>query len=297
MTGNNGIPQLFDIALLAQRRKRALSKYGEDGDFLLREVASDMLDRLSLVMRPFPEIVELGGHTGLLAKSLQNRKGTRRVTRLEQVPDFFSGMEQGIVVDPEILPLKAGSINLLVAPLFLHWINDLPGLLLQIRQCLAPDGLLMATLLGRESLKELRQAFLVADSEITGGASPRVAPLPDLKDMGTLLQRAGFTLPVIDHDMLTVRYASLFDLMQDLRRMGATNILHDRSRTMLRRDVLLRAAEIYQQEFSDPDGRIRASFQILSLSGWAPDESQQKPLKPGSARISLTSVLGDKSRQ
>ena len=289
------IPRLFDTELLARRRVRALRTHGEEGDFLLREVVEDMLDRLSIVMRPFPRVVELGGHTGLLASALAQRQGTEDVIRLEQHASLFHDGEHATLFDSENLPLKRQSCHLLVSPLFLHWINDLPGVLIQIRQALVPDGLFLATLLGRDSLSELRQAFLIADSEISGGASPRVAPLPDLKDMGSLMQRAGFALPVVDHDTLTVRYASLFALMQDLRRMGATNILHDRSRRPLRRDTLMRAAEVYQQRFSDPDGRIRATFQIISLSGWAPDESQQKPLKPGSAKISLASVLGDKS--
>ena len=295
VTGTTGVPRLFDTQLLARRRKKAFAHHGTEGDFLLKEVATDMLDRLSIILRPFPLIAELGGHTGLLAQQLKSRQGTDYVLRLEQGSSLLGREDHGLVFDPEFLPLKPQSLNLLVSPLFLHWVNDLPGTLLQIRQSLAPDGLLLATLLGRESLKELREAFLIADSEISGGASPRVAPLPDLKDMGNLLQRAGFTLPVVDHDTLTVRYSSLFSLMQDLRRMGATNALTDRSRAFMRRDCLMRAAEIYQERFSDPDGRVRATFQILSLSGWAPDESQQKPLKPGSAKLSLASVLGDKS--
>ena len=291
------VPRLFDTELLASRRKQALEKHGRDADFLLKDVTADMLDRLSIILRPFPVIVELGGHAGDLATALQNRPGTDVVIRLEQVASLLGSSAHGSLFDPEFLPLKAEAANLLVSPLFLHWVNDLPGTLIQMRQSLAPDGLLLATLLGRESLRELREVFLIADSEITGGASPRVSPMPDLKDMGTLLQRAGFTLPVVDQDILTVRYDSMFALMQDLRKMGAANCLTDRSRNFLRRDVLMRAAELYQTRFSDQDGRIRATFQILSLSGWAPDESQQKPLKPGSARVSLTSALGDKSEE
>ncbi|SFP15975.1 hypothetical protein SAMN04488056_12513 [Cohaesibacter marisflavi] len=294
-TDTTGVPRLFDTRLLADRRKRALAHHGDAGDFLLKEVTSDMLDRLSIILRPFPVIAELGGHTGGLARQLKNREGTDYVFRLEQASTLLAKEDNGLLFDPEFLPIKPQSLNLLVSPLFLHWVNDLPGTLVQIRQSLAPDGLLLATLLGRDSLKELREAFLMADSEITGGASPRVAPLPDLKDMGSLLQRAGFSLPVVDHDTLTVRYSSLFSLMQDLRRMGATNVLTDRSRHFMRRDCLMRAAKIYQDRFSDQDGRIRATFQVVSLSGWAPDESQQKPLKPGSAKMSLASVLGDKS--
>nr|WP_321455859.1 methyltransferase domain-containing protein [uncultured Cohaesibacter sp.] len=289
------IPRLFDIDLLAHRRKRALETYGTKGDFLLRDVAADMLDRLSMVMRPFPKIAELGGHTGLLAKTLASRPGTEQIIRLEQHPCFFQGNDIGILFDPEKIPLKPQSFNLVVSPLFLQWVNDLPGTLIQICQSLAPDGLLLATLLGAESLRELREAFLVADSEISGGVSPRVSPLPDLNSMGTLLQRAGFALPVVDHDILTVRYPSALALLQDLRSMGATNILVDRSKKTMRRETLKRVLEVYQERFSDPDGKVRATFEILSLSGWAPAPNQQKPLRPGSAKVSLASVLGDKS--
>ncbi len=291
----SSIPQIFDHALLTARRVKALEQAEQGADFLLREVAEDMDTRLSMVLRDFPVCVELGGHTGLLAHRLAARKGTERVYRLEQHTDFFQSSDHGIVADAEMLPLAAESCNLIVSPLFLHWANDLPGSLIQIRHSLKPDGLFLATLLGRNSLYELRDVFLTADSEISGGASPRVAPLPDLKDMGSLLQRAGFTLPVVDQDSLTVRYDTMFDLIRDLRQMGATNMLMDRTRLSMRRATLMRAADLYQQRYADEDGRIRATFQILSLSGWSPHESQQKPLQPGSAKTSLAAILPDKS--
>ena len=291
----SNIPHLFDQRALAARRARAFARYGTDADFLLKEAVGDMCERLSMILRDFPVCLELGGHHGPLAKALSQRAGTKWVMRLEQDISAFKERDLGAVFDPDALPLPPASVNLVVSPLFLHWVNDLPGLLLQIRQCLKPDGLFLATMLGRESLSELRHVFLQADSEIVGGASPRVAPMPDIRDMGALLQRAGFALPVVDQDQFTVRYDSLFELARDLRRMGATNALADRSRTFMRRETLMRAAELYQQQFADPDGRIRATFQILSLSGWAPDDSQQKPLRPGSAKRSLASVLGDKS--
>ena len=215
------------------------------------------------------------------------------VVRLEQHSAFLAPNDLGLVTDAEALPLAAESCNLIVSPLFLHWVNDLPGTLFQIRQSLKPDGLFMATLLGRDSLHELRDVFLTADSEISGGVTPRVAPLPDLKDMGSLLQRAEFTLPVVDQDTLTVRYDTMFDLIRDLRQMGATNMLAERTRTTMRKATLMRAAELYQQRYADDDGR--ATFRILSLSGWAPHENQQTPLKPGSAQKSLAAVLKDKS--
>ncbi|WP_319532747.1 methyltransferase domain-containing protein [uncultured Cohaesibacter sp.] len=293
----SSIPQLFDLALIASRRKRALERFGREGEFLLAEAVTDLMDRLSMVKREFALCAEVGGHTGLMARALSTRAGTERVIRLEQFPALMAEEENGIVFDGEVLPLKPRSLDLVVSPLFLHWINDLPGALIQIRQSLVPDGLFLGSILGGESLQELRAAFLEAESELTGGATPRVAPLPNIKDMGALLQRAGFALPVVDQDRLTVRCDTMFALIEDLRRMGATNALVDRSRVPLRRSVLIRAAEIYAEKYSDPNGRLRATFQILSLSGWAPDKSQQQPLKPGSAKASLRSALGDKSDQ
>jgi hypothetical protein len=178
-----------------------------------------------------------------------------------------------------------------VSALTLQYVNDLPGVLVQIRCALKPDGLFLAALIGGESLTELRQSFAQAESEIEGGLSPRVAPFADVRDLGALLQRAGFALPVVDSERLTVRYDTVFDLMRDLRRMGAANALTERRRAPLRRATLLRMAEIYAERFADADKRLRATFEIVWLSGWAPDPSQQKPLKPGSARTRLADAL------
>jgi SAM-dependent methyltransferase len=174
----------------------------------------------------------------------------------------------------------------------LQFVNDLPGTLIQIRRALKPNGLFLAALVGGDTLTELRQAFAAAEAEIEDGISPHVAPFVDLREMGTLLQRAGFALPVTDIDRLTVRYASPFALMHDLRRMGASNPLIERRRRPLMRATLMRMVEIYAERFSDVDGRIRATFEIVWLSGWAPHESQQQPLKPGSARRRLADALG-----
>jgi SAM-dependent methyltransferase len=176
----------------------------------------------------------------------------------------------------------------------LQFVNDLPGTLAQIRRALKPDGLFLAALIGGDTLTELRQAFAAAEAEIEDGISPHVAPFADLRESGALLQRAGFALPVTDIDRLTVRYASPFALMHDLRRMGATNALVERRRRPLKRATLLRMAQIYGERFADPDGRIRATFEILWLSGWAPHDSQQQPLKPGTARQRLADALGTK---
>ena len=194
------------------------------------------------------------------------------------------------MADVEALPF-ATAPDLVVLPLAPQTVNDLPGVLIQIRRALNPDGLFLAALLGGDTLAELRESFAVAESELTGGVSPRVAPFPDLRDMGALLQRAGFALPVADVDRLVVRYPSPLALMADLRRMGATNPLVERRRVPLSRAILARMMEVYADRFRDPDGRIRASFDIIWLSGWAPTKPKQ-PLQPGSAKARLADALG-----
>jgi len=197
-----------------------------------------------------------------------------------------------VTSDEEALPFAAGSLDLVVSALALQFVNDLPGVLIQIRRALKPDGLLLAALIGGDSLTELRSAFAAAEVEVEGGISPRVAPFADIRELGGLLQRAGFALPVVDSERVAVRYDSALALMRDLRRMGATNILVERQRRPLKRATLARMAEIYAERFSDPDGRIRSTFEIIWLSGWVPHESQQKPLKPGSAAQRLADALG-----
>jgi SAM-dependent methyltransferase len=206
--------------------------------------------------------------------------------------DLIARDKPFVIIDEEALPFRDGSLDLLVSGLALHFANDLPGVLTQIRRALKPDGLFVAALLGGETLTELRQAFAQAESETEGGASPRVAPFADLRQLGALLQRAGFALPVTDVERLTVRYGSPFDLMHDLRRMGATNTLAARRRVPLRRTTLMRMADIYARRFADDDGRIRATFDLVWLSGWAPHPEQQQPLRPGSAKTRLADALG-----
>jgi SAM-dependent methyltransferase len=197
-----------------------------------------------------------------------------------------------VVADEEMLPLREASVDLVVSALSLQTVNDLPGAFVQIRRALKPDGLFLAALLGGETLTELRQSFVAAEVELEGGLSPRVAPFADIRELGALLQRAGFALPVTDVDRVTVRYASVFALMHDLRRMGGGNPLFERRRSPLRRATLMRMAQIYGERFADADGRIRATFEIVWLSGWAPHASQQQPLRPGSARARLADALG-----
>jgi SAM-dependent methyltransferase len=206
--------------------------------------------------------------------------------------DIIAREKPFVVADEEALPFGDASLDLVVSGLALQFANDLPGVLAQIRRALKPDGLFVAALLGGDTLTELRQAFAEAESEIEGGASPRVAPFADLRELGALLQRAGFALPVTDVERVTVRYSSVFDLMHDLRRMGATNPLVARRRVLLRRTTLMAMADVYAGRFADADGRIRATFDILWLSGWAPHPNQQQPLKPGSAKVRLADALG-----
>ncbi|AMB43458.1 methyltransferase domain-containing protein [Methylobacterium sp. AMS5] len=278
---------LFDPALVRRRIARA-QRSGYAG-FLLERVAEDLEDRLAAVTRPFPLGLDLGTPLPLVAERLLQSGRVERMIRLAPV----SGPGSSIVGDPELLPFGGNAgFDLAVSALALQHVNDLPGALLQLRRALKPDGLFLAGLLGGATLTELRQAFLQAESETEGGASPRVAPFAELRDLGGLLQRAGFALPVVDADTITVRYGDPFSLMRDLRAMGLTNALHDRRRAPLRRATLMRAAAIYAERFSDADGRLRATFEILWLSGWAPHESQQKPLRPGSAKTRLADALG-----
>ena len=239
--------------------------------------------------RPFPRALDLGTPGPQIAEVLR-RRPERFLVRTAPLQES-AGPALSIVADEEALPFAAASFDLIASALSLQWANDLPGVLVQLRRALAPDGLFLAALVGGQSLTELRTALTAAEADLTGGASPRVAPFADVRDLGGLLQRAGFALPVTDIEPIIVRYPSMFALMQDLRAMGATNALVERSRLPLRRAVLMRAADIYAARFADPDGRLRATFDIVWLSGWAPHESQQKPLAPGSARTRLADAL------
>jgi SAM-dependent methyltransferase len=282
-------PQIFDRSLLRVRQQRAYSLGPET--FLLDRVADDLGERLSAVLRRFEIAVDLGTPTDGVRRALA---ASGKVTTIVAA-EFRTGSDRSFLrvgADEETLPFADGSLDLVTSALTLQFVNDLPGTLIQIRRALKPDGLLLAALVGGESLAELREAIGAAESEIEGGISPRVAPFADVRELGTLLQRAGFALPVIDNERLVVRYDSVFALLRDLRRMGATNVLRERRRKPLKRATLRRMTEIYAERFSDADGRLRASFEIVWLSGWAPHESQQKALKPGSAAQRLADALG-----
>jgi SAM-dependent methyltransferase len=284
-------PTLFDRALIRRHLHRATAL--GPATFLLDRVASDLADRLAVVLRHFDIAADIGTPGEAVRMALQRVGSIGTIVRTAAMRDQpINRAESFIVADEEALPFADTSLDLAVSALALQFVNDLPGVLVQIRRALKPDGLFLAALLGGETLTELRQSFAAAESEVEGGISPRVAPFADLRDLGALLQRAGFALPVTDIDRLTVRYDSAFALMHDLRRMGAANALCARRRTPLRRATLIRMAELYAQRFADPDGRLRATFEVVWLSGWAPHPDQQQPLKPGSAQARLADALG-----
>lgn len=291
------VAQITDKPLLRRRLARAHRRSDARATFLLQVAVHDVAERLGLVERRFEVAVAHGGQTDGLAQALLASGKVGRVHRIEPVlPAFTTSAIDGVVADEEALPLAAESIDLFVSTLALHWTNDLPGALLQIRRALRPDGLLLATAPGGRTLSELREALFVAESEVTGGASPRVLPAADVPDLGALLQRAGFALPVVDRETITVRYASAIHLFHDLRAMGATNVSPERDRRHAPRRLFARAAEVYGERFADPDGRVRATFDLLSLSGWSPHGSQQQPAKRGSGQVSLAALLGNRGR-
>jgi SAM-dependent methyltransferase len=282
-------PLVFDRRLLRMRRARAAAL--GPSTFLLERVAEDLSDRLAAVLRRFDRAVDLGTPTDAVSRVLA---ASGKVGTVFRAAEECCGASVALVADEEALPFRDGSLDLLVSGLALQFVNDLPGTLVQIRRALRPDGLFLAALLGGDTLTELRQAFAAAEAEIEDGISPRVAPFADVRDMGALLQRAGLALPVADVDRITVRYGSPIALMHDLRRMGATNPLAERNRRPLKRRTLRRMLEVYAERFADRDGRVRATFEVIWLSGWAPHESQQKPLAPGSAQQRLADALGVK---
>jgi SAM-dependent methyltransferase len=251
-----------------------------------------LCDRLDVIKKNFPLVLDLGGGHGALAGRLKDRAGidtvitsdiSQRMAAQSPVP--------AVVADEELLPFKAHSLDAVVSNLSLHWVNDLPGALIQIRQALKPDGLFLTAVLGGESLKELRESLMQAELSVTGGVSPRVSPFIDLRDMGALLQRAGFALPVVDADIITVDYSSPLKLMQDLRGMGASNVAFSRLMKPTRRAVILEAAKLYQEKFGAGSTRVPATFQVIYAIGWSPHDSQQKPLKPGAAQARLADAL------
>jgi SAM-dependent methyltransferase len=287
-------PRLFDRTLHRLRLDRAAPRFGR-ADFLKARAAADMVERLEAIMRSFPLAVDLGARNGAFAAALARSSARARVGLLIET-DLSGRMLAGragprLQADDEALPFADESLDLIVSALTLHWTNDLVGALIQIRRALKPDGLFIGALLGAGSLMELRQSLLAAEAELSGGAGLRVSPFADAFDGAALLQRAGFALPVSDVDRITVRYDHPLKLIADLRAMGDTNALVDRARRPLSRTVLARACAIYAERFSDPDGRVRATFDLVMMTGWAPHPDQQQPLRPGSAKMRLADAL------
>lgn len=292
-------PRLFDRALHRRRLDRAAPGFAA-ADFLKQRAARDAVERLETIMRDFPLAVDLGARTGAFATALSASDAAARVGQLIEAdlsPRMLAARPgPRVAVDEEHLPFADESLDLVVSTLALHWVNDLPGALIQIRRALKPDGLFMGAILGGSTLTELRQALTAAEAELTDGAGLRVAPFADTFDAAGLLQRAGFALPVADLDRVRVRYAHPLKLIADLKAMGETNALTDRARRPLSRAVLARACEIYAERFSEPDGRVVATFDIITLTGWAPHPDQQKPLRPGSAKMRLADALGTREQ-
>lgn len=282
---------VFDRAVKRRQRERA-ARFGDEFDFLRAAATERLLDRLDDIRRSFPLALVQGCTAEWLQPHLKGRGGIETLVSADMVGQG----SRHVVADEEFLPFGGNRFDLVIALLNLHWINDLPGALIQIRQALKPDGLFLGAMFGGATLSELRQCWLAAEAELEGGASPRVSPMAETLDGAALLQRAGFALPVADNEKLTVTYADAFRLMRDLRGMGETNATAGRRRSFTRRATLFRMAELYQQRFAGPDGRIPATFEIVMLTGWYPHESQQKPLRPGSAKTSLAQALGTEER-
>jgi len=288
-------PRLFDRDLLRRRLARAAKRFRE-ADFLKVRAAEDLATRLAAVKRRFDVAIELGAREGTFARVLAASEAADKVGFLVEAdvlplaPAAPGGAR--LVADEERLPLGEGAVDLVISSLALHWTNDLVGVLIQARRALRPDGLFLAAMFGGATLTELRQCLLAAEAEIRGGAGPRVSPFLDAADAASLLQRAGFALPVIDVDTVTVRYAHPLKLMADLRAMGETSVLVERPPAPLTRPVLARAAQFYVERFAAPEGRIPATFEIVTLTGWAPHPAQQQPLRPGSAKMRLADALG-----
>ncbi|HUZ74995.1 MAG TPA: methyltransferase domain-containing protein [Stellaceae bacterium] len=284
--------RVFDLRSVRLHRARAAAR-GVDADFLAVAAAERLVDRLADISRRFPRALDLGCGAGALARALEGRGGIEWLVSADAAAACAAlALAPALVADPEALPFAPHSFDLVLSNLALHWTNDLPGALLQLRHMLKPDGLLLATLWGGDTLMELRHAWLAAEAAEENGASPRVSPFADLRDLGALLQRAGFALPVVDADTIAVTYPDALALMRDLRAMGESNALIERRRGFTRRATLARAGAVYAAEFGRADGRIPATFALVTLTAWAPHQDQPQPLRPGSAAVRLAAALG-----
>jgi len=288
-------PRLFDRSLLARRLDRAAKDFAQ-ASFLRERAIEDLLHSLSGINRHFDVALEVGARDGAFRRELATSPAAGKVGVLieSDLSEGFAGSQPRLLMDEEQLPFGDESLNLVVSTLALHTANDLPGVMVQIRRALKPDGLFIASLFGGETLKELRGCLMDAELEVRGGYGPRIAPFAEGPDLIDLLRRTGFNMPVVDSDRVVVSYAHPLRLMTDVRAMGESNVLIDRPRKGLNRAILARASELYFERFADDEGRIPATFEIITLSGWKQHESQQKPLRPGSAKMRLADALGVK---
>lgn len=282
---------IFDRLALRHNRDRAAKDF-QTHDFLTREVGNRLYDKYQDINRKFETILDLGCHTGGFSEYFSN-KCLIQQDLSHHMLEQATGLK--VQADEEALPYRSESLDLIMSNLSLHWVNDLPGCLYQIRQCLKPDGLFLSALMGGDSLNELRQSMVEAEINLRGGVSPRISPFMTVQDAGALLQRAGFALPVVDTDRITVTYENAFKLMQELKGMGEGNILSKRFRGLTSQRLMMETARIYQEKFSDNRGRITVTFDIIYMMGWAPHESQQKPLKPGQGKVNLKDMFGEKT--
>ena len=282
---------VFDRRAVRLHRDRAARTLAEH-DFLFHESAARLADRLDDIVRQFPRTLDLGCHGGEMSRLLAGRSGIETLVQCDlsaRMAERAGGL--CVAADEELLPFADGAFDLIVSNLSLHWVNDLPGALIQARRALKPDGLFLAAMLGGRTLAELRQALMEAETEVEGGFSPRVSPFVDVRDGGDLLQRTGFALPVADADVISVSYIDPFRLFADLRGMGETNAVRERRKGVTPRATMMAAAEAYRNNFAGPDGRLPATFEVIYLTAWAPHASQQTPLRPGSARSRLSDAL------
>ena len=282
--------RIFDRSLVRRRRDRLAADFASGG-FLLREVIERLLERLLDVRRQFRRVMILGAPAGLVETQIRSHPGLELVIAADESVAILGTRGRRVVVDAEALPFAEAAFDLVLSPMLLHWVNDLPGTLVQLHRCLAPDGLLLLAMPGGETLVELRQVLTEAELACEGGASMRVSPFADVRDAGALLQRAGFALPVVDVDRITVSYGDALRLMRDLGRMGEGNALRQRRSGAMRRDTLALACQLYAERFGDAEGRVPATFDILFMSGWKPHPSQQQPARRGSASVRLADAL------
>jgi NADH dehydrogenase [ubiquinone] 1 alpha subcomplex assembly factor 5 len=283
---------VFDRTLVRRRRERAVLA-GDKSDFLFAEIAGRLADRLSDVKRSFAVGADLGSRGGHMVHATLATGRVDRLYAMDPSPALAARLPvPAVAADEEALPFADASLDLAVSSLALHWVNDLPGALVQIRRALRPDGLFLAAMFGGETLWELRQVLMEAELAVSGGVSARVSPMADLRDAAGLLQRAGFALPVADRDPLTVSYADAWALMRELGGMGESNAIRLRAPGPLRRAILTEAVRLYQKRHAFAAGRVRASFEVLYISGWAPAATQQQPLRPGQAKTRLADALG-----